>query len=180
ILYTGGTTGEPKGVMLTHFNIGCNAMQFNSFLKAVTEEGKDVLSSIVPPFHVYAITITFTWGFFNALKIITFPKFRTEEVLEAIEKYKITLLWGNPAIFSGIFKRYSQNPNKFNISSVKCCGSGTASFPKELYENIKKIFNTPIIEGYGLTETAAACFCNSPILQKVESLGIPFPDIDQK
>ncbi|GAI06748.1 unnamed protein product, partial [marine sediment metagenome] len=109
-----------------------------------------------------------------------FAKFRTEEVLEAVKKYKITLLWGNPAIFAGLYRRYSQSPDKFDLSSIRCCGSGTASFPEDLYNNIKKLTSVPIIEGYGLTETSAVTHCNSLDFQKVKSLGIPFPDVDAK
>jgi len=180
-MYTSGTTGRPKGAMLTHSNISCAEVQLNSWLKPFLRPQEEVISAIVPFFHIYGINVCIHFCVCNCFSLIVFPKFVSRITIEAIGKWRISLLWGVPAIYAALYRVYQSKPDQCDFSSVHFCGSGTTSFPKELYWTTEKITGSLVIEAYGLTETSPLTHANPPTdARQIGSIGVPLPDTEAK
>lgn len=153
ILYTGGTTGTPKGAMLTHRNIIANVTQARNILSYLVEEGKETILGVLPFFHSYGSTAVRDIGLLVlGAEIVLFPAFEPKKVIKAIEKHGIT-------IFPGINKIYqliNDHPlsAKADMSSLKLCISGAGSIDKKICKRFKELSGTEIVEGYGLSETS--------------------------
>jgi len=181
IIYTGGTTGEPKGVMLTHFNIVSNTLIMDNWEK---DKQFNSLVLMVPLFHVYGITLCLSWGIKRAASIILIPKFSPQEVIKTIQKYKVSYLPGVPAMYAAIVKYYQNHSREPLLTSLTICGSGTTSFSSALWEKVKEIAPNALIgEGYGLSETSPLVI-NDPSRNDYEkrfgSVGVPVFDTDVK
>lgn len=172
--YTGGTTGVPKGAMLTHKNLYANTVQISHWLGDVTP-GVDAQVGVLPFFHVFAMTVIMNMSVNTGMKIIAVPKFDIDDVLKLIDKKKPTYLPAVPAIFSAL----ANHPkiSKYNFSSLKFCLAGGAPLPSD----VKRLFEEKtgakcVAEGYGLTESSPVATCN-PVngLVKTGSIGMPLP-----
>ena len=120
--YTGGTTGAPKGVMLTHFNLSANVEQISQwFYKYSRGDGRKLLA-VVPYFHVYGMTCNLNFGMFNAYEQIILPKFDLEQVLKTIDKEKPNLFPGAPTMYVGLLNH--PKLKKYDLSSIEACISG--------------------------------------------------------
>ncbi len=176
--YTGGTTGTPKGVMLTHFNILANTYQSVSWFTQL-EPGNEVTLCIIPFFHSYGMTVALNFSVKVAAKMVLMPKYHTKDALKLIQKHKVTLLPGVPQIYATI----SNHPevSKYNLRSIKACISGAAPLPLKVKEDFERLTGGKLVEGYGLSEASPVTHCN-PIygLNKPGSIGLPFPDTDAK
>ncbi len=176
--YTGGTTGTPKGAMLTHRNLMANVHQVLAWAPGL-EPGREVMLAVLPFFHVYGMTVSMNFGIALAAKLVLLPRFEIKQVIEAIERHRVTLFPGVPTMyvafntFPGIEKR--------NIRSVKVCISGAAPLPVEVAERFEKLTGAKLVEGYGLSEAAPVTHCN-PIYgkRKKGSIGLPLPSVDAK
>jgi long-chain acyl-CoA synthetase len=176
--YTGGTTGFPKGVMLTHFNLSSNLQMCESWLYK-TKQGEEVILGVLPFFHVYGMTTVMNLGVKQASKLILMPKFNAEDVLKVIDKQKPTLFPGAPTIYIGLINH--PDINKYDLSSIKACLSGSAPLPIEVQEQFEKISGGRLVEGYGLTETSPVTHANPIWENRVNgSIGLPWPDTDAK
>lgn len=176
--YTGGTTGHPKGVMLTHHNLVSNVQMCRNWLYKV-EEGKEVVLGVLPFFHVYGMTTVMNKGMMIGSKLILMPKFDSTEILKTIEKQKPTLFPGAPTIYIGLLN--DPNIEKYDLSSIDACISGSAPLPVEVQQQFEKITGGRLIEGYGLTETSPVTHANNLWEKRVAgSIGIPWPDTDAK
>jgi len=176
LLYTGGTTGLPKGAMLTHHNLVANALQCNAWLGG--EKGKEVMLSVLPWYHVYGQTVCLNSTVALQGKNIVLPRFDPEEVMKAIQKHRVTLF---PAV-AVIYNAINNHPNvkKYDLSSLKAGISGAGPLPLAIQETFEKLTGAIICEGYGLTEASPVTHCN-PIdreLRRVGSIGLPFPNTD--
>ncbi|MEO0139060.1 MAG: long-chain fatty acid--CoA ligase [candidate division WOR-3 bacterium] len=176
--YTGGTTGTPKAVMLTHFNILANTYQSVSWFTQL-EPGKEVSLCIIPFFHSYGMTVALNFSVKVGAKMVLMPKYHTKDALKLIQKHKVTLLPGVPQIYATI----SNHPevSKYNLRSIKACISGAAPLPLKVKEDFERLTGGKLVEGYGLSEASPVTHCN-PIygLNKPGSIGLPFPDTDAK
>lgn len=175
--YTGGTTGFPKGVMLTHKNLVTNVMMCKTWLYEC-EDGKERVLGILPFFHVYGMTTVLVLSIMQANTMILLPKFDVETALKTIDKQKPTLFPGAPTIYIGILN--SPNLGKYDLSSVNACISGSAALPVEVQEKFERVTGGRLVEGYGLTETSPVTHANLVYTDKrvKGSIGIPWPDTD--
>jgi long-chain acyl-CoA synthetase len=171
--YTGGTTGVPKGAMLTHANLYANAFQMEEFAMEMTP-GKDKMLAVIPFFHVFAMTSAMNNPILCGIEIIALPRFDVKQVLQTIDKTKPTLFPAVPTIYTAI-SNYSEL-KKYDISSIRLCISGGAPLPLDVKETFERLTGCSLVEGYGLSETSPVATCNPPLgVSKSGSIGIPAP-----
>ena len=178
--YTGGTTGLPKGAMLTHMNLVSNAVGCSAWLQA--KRGEDTGLSVLPFFHIYGMTVAMNFTIYAGATMVLLPRFDVVEVLKSIQKYKVTLFPGVPTMYALIVDH--PEAKKYNLRSVKFCISGAAPLPPEVQKKFMEMTGAVLVEGYGLTEASPVTHCNplDPTMKtvKIGSIGIPWPDTDAK
>jgi len=178
--YTGGTTGLPKGAMLTHMNLVSNAIGCSAWLQA--KRGEDTGLSVLPFFHIYGMTVAMNFTIYAGATMVLLPRFDVVEVLKSIQKYKVTLFPGVPTMYALIVDH--PEAKKYNLRSVKFCISGAAPLPPEVQKKFMEMTGAVLVEGYGLTEASPVTHCNplDPTMKtvKIGSIGIPWPDTDAK
>jgi long-chain acyl-CoA synthetase len=174
--YTGGTTGFPKGVMLSHKNIVANTQMCSSWLYKC-RRGEESLLGIVPFFHVYGMTIVMNLSVMQAFKMILLPKFDATDTLKTIGKLKPTLFPGAPTIYIALLNH--PEIQKYDLSSIDCCISGSAPLPVEVQEQFEKVTGGRLVEGYGLSEASPVTHANFLWdKRKTGSVGVPWPNTD--
>lgn len=171
--YTGGTTGTPKGAMLTHANLSINIEQVKSWTTNV-EEGRERIMGILPFFHVFAMTSVLNLGVATGSELILMPKFELVDALKLISATQPTILPGVPTLYNAML--HHPRIRKFDLSSLKFCISGGAALPMEVKRGFEAITPCKLVEGYGLSETSPVATCN-PVDGPVRegSIGIPVP-----
>ncbi len=145
--YSSGTTGLPKGVMLSHYNLVANLAQTNACTGYV--HGDSALA-VLPFFHIYGMQVLMNSLLADGVTVLTLPRFDMEQVLELIQKYKVTHFFAVPPIVLGLAKH--PIVDKFNITSLKRIFSGAAPLGGDLAEEASKRIGCPVIQGYGMTE----------------------------
>ncbi len=176
--YTGGTTGVPKGAILTHRNLVVNAVQCRAWL-LIHNEGEDRIMAVLPFFHVYGLSAAMNFSVLIAAEMILLPKFHTTEVLDAIAKYRPTFFPGIQAMYLAI----SNHPriHKYDLTSIKAAISGAGPLMHEVQEKFEQLTRARIVEGYGLSEASPVTHAN-PVYgrRKVGSIGLPWPDTEAR
>ncbi|MHA1166662.1 MAG: long-chain-fatty-acid--CoA ligase [Candidatus Hodarchaeales archaeon] len=184
IIYTGGTTGTPKGALLTHHNLVANILQCNEILKPRPRPGKEIFIGSLPFYHSYGMTTAMNMAVSIAAKVILMVNPREDnfnKILELVQNYKVTYFNAVPTLYS----RLLANPNltKYDLSSLSAAISGAAPLPVAIWEEFTKLTGANLAEGYGLTETSPVITAN-PLapdeLKKPGSIGIPVPDAEVK
>jgi long-chain acyl-CoA synthetase len=155
ILYTSGTTGHPKGAMLTHYNLANNAMTVANMRST---DPNDVVFGVLPLFHIYGQTSAFNSSIYLGLTIRLWPHFEAEELFSAIEEEESSILIAVPTIFNRLVELADVRPPR--RSGLRFCVSGGASLPVEVLRRFEDCFHTTIYEGYGLTECSPVCVEN--------------------
>ncbi|MDQ0270051.1 long-chain-fatty-acid--CoA ligase [Cytobacillus purgationiresistens] len=175
--YTGGTTGFPKGVMLTHRNLVSNAAMCNAWLYK-TKRGEEVILGVLPFFHVYGMTTVIILTVMEANKMVLLPKFDAETTLKTIQKQRPTLFPGAPTIYIGLLNH--PKINDYDLSSIDSCISGSSALPVEVQQKFEEVTGGKLVEGYGLTETSPVTHANflwdEPRIKG--SIGLPWPNTD--
>jgi len=176
LLYTGGTTGAPKGVMLSHRNLVANAIQTRVWF-ADLREGRDVFVGVLPLSHSYGLTACLNVAMLSGSATVLLPTFDSEAILKAIRRYRPTLFPGVPAMYAAINE--FPKVRSYEIASVKACISGASPLPVEVQEGFEKLTKGRLVEGYGLTEASPVTHAN-PLFgrRKVGTIGIPLPSTD--
>lgn len=171
--YTGGTTGVPKGVMLSHFNLTSNVQQCLAMLPELKEKHHTLLA-VLPFFHIFGLTVCVNLAVALAATIIPFPRLVVDDLLKAVQKRKPTIFPAVPAIFVAMLQH--KKLKEYQLSSIDYCISGSAPLPVEVMMQFEKVTNAEIVEGYGLTEASPVTHLN-PLKgqRKPGSIGIPMP-----
>lgn len=171
--YTGGTTGVPKGAMLTHANLYANTHQAMLWLEGV-EWGRERMMGVLPFFHVFAMTVVMNLALYIGGLIIMHPRFELDAVLKDIDRKRPTLLPGVPTMYAAI--NNAPQLSNLDLTSIKFCISGGAPLPVEVRKRFEALSGCKLVEGYGLTETAPIAACN-PLygVNKAGSVGQPVP-----
>ena len=173
IQYTGGTTGTPKGAMLTHANVYVNVQQVSSWAPDIID-GEERVFGVLPFFHVFALTVVMNYGIAKGAEIVIMPRFSVDEALHLIDKTRPTVMPGVPTLFNALLNH--PKIKGCDLSSLKFCLSGGAPLPVEVKEQFEAITGCKVVEGYGLSETSPVVTCNpleGPL--KVGSIGLPLP-----
>ncbi|MDM5328227.1 long-chain-fatty-acid--CoA ligase [Neobacillus sp. CF12] len=176
VLYTSGTTGRPKGAMLSHRNMASNA---ESFAELVEFTEDDRIIAVLPMFHVFCMTVCINTPIKSGAHIFIVPKFNPTEVVNTIVRSKATLFAGVPTMYS--FLLQLSNATSDDFSSIRACFSGGASLPVELLIRFQEKYKVDILEGYGLSETAPVTAFN-PLkgVRKAGSIGLNIPSVINK
>ncbi len=176
--YTGGTTGVPKGAVLTHRNLVVNAAQSRAWL-ALANEGEERILCVIPFFHVYGMTTAMNLGVLIGAELILLPKFHTKEVLKTIVKHRPTIFPGIQAMYLAI-GNYS-DIKKYDLTSLKAAISGAGPLMREVQDRFEQLTKARIVEGYGLSEASPVTHAN-PIFgrRKLGTIGLPWPDVEAR
>ncbi len=183
LMYTGGTTGVPKGAELTHGNVTANALQANACLNAAgMVPGKQMMMTALPLTHSYAMTACMNYSVFHGNTQVLIPNPRDmKHLLSAINIHQPSLLPGVPTLYTAINNHPDVKANKYDVKSIELCLSGAAGLPVEVQQEFQRITGGKLVEAYGLSECSPATHVN-PILgdNRVGTIGIPLPDTDAK
>ncbi|KPB05475.1 long-chain-fatty-acid--CoA ligase [Bacillus sp. CHD6a] len=174
--YTGGTTGFPKGVMLTHMNLVSNSIMSVNWMYRC-QKGQEKVIGILPFFHVYGMTAVMNLSIMQAYEMILLPKFDPETTLKTIQKEKPTLFPGAPTIYISLLNH--PDIKKYDLSSIDSCISGSAALPVEVQEQFERVTGGKLVEGYGLSEASPVTHANFLWDERVSgSIGIPWPNTE--
>ena len=177
--YTGGTTGLPKGAILTHANLTAATHQI--WLTGMVDPpalfpGEERVLAVLPPFHVYALVVNMLFGVKLGAEIVLHTRFDMAAVLGDIARKRITIFCGVPTMFVGMLQAGGE---KMDLTSLRLCNSGGAPLPMEVQERFQTLSGTSLNEGWGMTETAAiGTFTPATTGRPPGSCGIPGPGIE--
>jgi long-chain acyl-CoA synthetase len=177
LLYTGGTTGVPKGAQLIHRNLVSNAIGGLAWSHA--QRAGEVTIGALPLFHSYGMTSVMNMGIAGALTMVLIPDPRDVlHVMGAISKHRATFYPAVPTMYVAINKH--PQASEFDLSSVRVCLSGAAPLPGEVQETFQAITGAKLVEAYGLTETSPATHVNPLERNRIGFIGTPWPDTDAR
>ncbi len=178
--YTGGTTGLPKGAMLTHGNLSAACRQYWETVSGtprVLVEGEERVLAVLPPFHIYALSVNMLLGIRCAAELILHARFDAEAALKDISTLKVTSFPGVPTMFTALLAH--PDVAKYDLRSLKFCGSGGAPLPLEVAQRFEQVTGCPLSEGWGMTETSpTGTFTPVHGKRKAGSCGLPMPRIE--
>ncbi len=178
--YTGGTTGTPKGAMLTHRNLWANVVQTESWTNpGYVINGNERYLVVIPYFHIYAFTVCMMVGVrLGALQIIH-PKYDADQVLASIREFRPTYFPAVPTVFVSLLSH--PKAGEHGLDRVRVFNSGGAPCPAEVLREFEQRTGRPLNEGYGLSETSPVTHSTPQLaFRKIGSIGLPLPDTDMK
>jgi long-chain acyl-CoA synthetase len=171
--YTGGTTGTPKGALLTHANVAVNCAQASAWATNL-KGGQERVLAALPFFHVFAMTVVMNFAILEGAELIIIPRFVLNDAMKLITSTKPTVMPGVPTMFIAMLNH--PRLSSFDLSSIKYCVSGGAPLPIEVKEKFERLTGCKVVEGYGLSEASPVVTCNpveGPV--KAGSIGQPLP-----
>ncbi|MBS2937965.1 long-chain fatty acid--CoA ligase [Nocardioides sp. J2M5] len=174
ILYTSGTTGTPKGAQLTHANLRLNALGFGGLVE-LTEH--DVVMGCLPLFHAFGQSNVLNASIAVGASVSLVPRFDAGAVLELVAQDRATVFAGVPTMYVTMLEAGAAASD---TSSLRVCVSGGASLPLEVLCGVEQDLGTPVLEGYGLSETSPTATFNRPGRSRVGSIGVPLDGVELK
>ena len=177
--YTGGTTGVPKGAMLTHRNIFANVVQTDAWAHQFTQRGTDCYLLVIPFFHIYGFTVGMIEGVWRGVQQVLIPKYDVEAVLTAIRDYRPSYFPAVPTIYISLLNH--PKAKEYGLDKVRAFNSGSAPLPVEVIDQFERMTGGTLNEGYGLSEASPVTH-STPTLgrRKPGSIGLPLSDTDIK
>jgi long-chain acyl-CoA synthetase len=169
--YTGGTTGTPKGAMLTHANLSINVQQALAWVPEL-EPGKEKVLAALPFFHVFAMTGVMNFAIASGFELVVMPRFVLDDAMKLITKARPTVMPGVPTMFIAMLNH--PKLKSFDLSSLKFCLSGGAPLLLETKQRFESLTGCKVVEAYGLSETSPAVAIN-PLQGPVKELSIGQP-----
>jgi len=156
LLFTSGSSGEPKGVVLSHRNVLANVNQFGA---RIDLKSSDRVLGCLPLFHSFGSTVTLWYPLIEGISLVTFPSpLETSKLASLIETHRISLVLATPTFLRG----YLRKATREQFASVRMVITGAEKLPKKVADNFKERFGLPVLEGYGLTETSPVSNVNMP------------------
>ncbi len=175
--YTGGTTGTPKGAMLTHGNIFANVVQTEAWHYRANRPGESRFLLVIPYFHIYAFTVGMMCGIWEGALQILIPKYDVEQVLAAIRDFRPTYFPAVPTIYVSLLAH--PKIKEYGLDQVQTFNSGGAPCPVEVIDEFERRIGRTLNEGYGLSETSPVTHSTPHLaLRKPGTIGLPLPDTD--
>ncbi len=178
--YTGGTTGWPKGAMLSHANITAAVNLFRATTLGdvrLLTPGADRILTVLPLFHAYALAMNMVFGLSNGAELILHMRFELEAVLDDLTTKRVTMFPAVPTMYTALINR--PGIEEFDFSALKFCVTGGAPVPMEVNQRFEQLTGCSLYEGWGLTETSpAGTFTPVVGRRRPGSCGIPGPGID--
>lgn len=178
IQYTSGTTSQPKGAMLTHFNLVSNALQGEAWMHGA-EYRKEIFYAILPMFHAFGMTLYLTYGIRKQALLVLFPKFEPGLIFDAMKKSPATVYCAVPPIF----ERTAMAARERGVSLKSCrfCISGAMNLPDSVVELWESMSGGLLVEGYGMTESSPVALGN-PFFptRRTGTIGVPFPSTQMR
>ncbi len=174
LVYTSGTTGEPKGVMLSHHNIWADAL---ANIEVIHGKNNDRFITVSPLFHVFGQANVLVTAMALGATLVLMEKFSPKKLLSLIEGHRVTILTAVPTMYQMILTHLKEK--KYDVSSVRVCHSGAAAMPVDLIEKIENAFDAPVQEGYGLSE-ATSMVTSNPLTgpRKPGTVGPAIPGVE--
>ncbi len=183
LMYTGGTTGVPKGAQLSQRNIIANAMQEAAWLSGNGNKGThDIMLTALPLTHSYAMTACMNYAVIYGQTQVIIPNPRDlNHVLNAINIHRPTVFPGVPTLYNAINNHPEVKAGKYDLKSIRACVSGAAGLPQEVQREFERITGGKLVEAYGLSEASPGLIAN-PVIEggRIGNIGIPIPDTDAK
>jgi long-chain acyl-CoA synthetase len=178
--YTGGTTGTPKGAMLTHGNVFANVVQTVGWTNPTyVFTGDERYLVVIPYFHIYAFSVCMMTGLWVGAQQIIHPKYDPEQVLASIKQFRPTYFPAVPTVFVSLLNH--PRVGEYGLDRVRHFNSGGAPCPVEVLDAWERTIGRPLTEGYGLSETSPVTHSTPQLaFRKPGSIGLPFPDTDVK
>jgi long-chain acyl-CoA synthetase len=177
--YTGGTTGTPKGAMLTHGNIFANVVQTEAFMYRTKTRGEARYLLVIPYFHIYAFTVGMMMGIWVGALQILIPKYDVDQVLTALREFRPTYFPAVPTVFVSLLNH--PKVKQYGLDKVRTFNTGGAPCPVEVIEQWERTFGRTLNEGYGLSETSPVTHTTPQLAtRKPGTIGIPLCDTDIK
>jgi long-chain acyl-CoA synthetase len=177
ILYTSGTTGQPKGAELTHANLAGNCRTTADTLTENTAD--DVIMGCLPLFHVFGLTCGLNTAVLRGSTLTLVPRFDGAKALSVVERDRVTIFEGVPTMFAGML--HSPAAGTQDVSSLRMCVSGGSAMPVEVMRAFEEKFGCIILEGYGLSETSPVASFNHPHAErKPGSIGTPIAGVEMR
>lgn len=176
--YTGGTTGAPKGVMLTHRNLVANTLQCRAWMPSL-RDGQEVFLGVIPFFHVYGMTACMNLAVATGGTMVLLPRFATKDVLRTIVKSRATIFIGVQAMYVAI--NNFPDVGRYDLSSIRICISGAGPLHAQVQERFEALTGGKVVEGFGLSEASPVTHV-TPIFgrRKKGTIGLPLPDTDAR
>lgn len=176
LIYTGGTTGKPKGVMLSHNALVANARQGVAWVQM---REVDRLLAVLPIFHGFGMSVCMNAPLISGASSVLIPRFNVDDILKGINNSHPTLFAGVPTMYIGLINH--PRLKHYNLSSLRGCFVGAAPLAPEVKRQFEELTDSKLMEGYGLTEAVTA-ICANPYcgINKTGSIGVPFPDVTMR